>query len=45
MMLSPEQREEVLRVLKARFVKNMSRHKDVEWDNLQAKLEANTDKL
>ena len=43
--LSPEQREELLRALKARFEKNMNRHKGLEWDKVQAKLEANTEKL
>jgi hypothetical protein len=43
--LSPEQREELLRVLKARFEKNMKRHKGLEWAKVQAKLEANTEKL
>jgi len=37
--LSPEQHEELLRALKARFEKNMIRHKDLEWDKLQAKLD------
>src|SRR3982074_1731606 len=43
--LSPEQREELLRALKARFEKNMNRHKGFEWAKVQAKLEANTEKL
>ena len=43
--LSLEQREELLRALKARFEKNMNRHKDLEWDKVQAKLETNTEKL
>src|SRR5438874_13485241 len=43
--LSPEQREELLRALKARFEKNMDRHKGLEWAKLKAKLEANTEKL
>src|SRR6058998_1779765 len=43
--LSPEQREELLRALKARFEKNMKRHKGLEWAKVQAKLEANTEKL
>jgi hypothetical protein len=43
--LSPEQREELLRALKARFGKNTSRHKGLEWAKVQAKLEANTEKL
>lgn len=43
--LSVEQREELLSVLKARFEKNMNRHKDVEWARVLEKLEANTEKL
>jgi hypothetical protein len=43
--LSLEQSEELLRVLKARFEKNMNRHEGLEWANVQAKLEANTEKL
>jgi hypothetical protein len=43
--LSPEQREELLKTLKARFEKNMNRHKGLEWAKVQAKLEANTEKL
>jgi Protein of unknown function (DUF4256) len=43
--LSPEQREELLRALKARFEKNMNRHRGLEWAKVQAKLEANTEKL
>jgi hypothetical protein len=43
--LSPEKREELLRALKARFEKNMNRHKGLEWAKVQAKLEANTEKL
>src|SRR4030042_3265108 len=43
--LSPEQREELLRALKARFEKNMNRHKGLEWPKVQAKLEANTERL
>src|SRR6187431_3815010 len=43
--LSPEQREELLRALKARFEKNMNRHKGLEWAKVQAKLEANTERL
>ena len=42
--LSLEQREELLRSLKARFEKNMNRHKGLEWAKVQAKLEANTRK-
>src|SRR5258708_30501238 len=43
--LSPEQREELLSALKARFEKNINRHKGLEWAKVQAKLEANTEKL
>ena len=43
--LSPEQREGLLRTLKARFEKNMNRHKGLKWAKVQAKLEANTEKL
>src|SRR2546423_15178169 len=43
--LSPEQREELLKALKARFEKSMNRHKGLEWAKVQAKLEANTEKL
>jgi hypothetical protein len=43
--LSPEQLEELLRALKTRFEKNMNRHKGLEWAKVQAKLEANTEKL
>ncbi|NPV65991.1 MAG: DUF4256 domain-containing protein [Anaerolineae bacterium] len=45
MELSAEQRQELLRVLKARFEKNMNRHKGLEWAKVQAKLEANLEKL
>src|SRR6266403_3413527 len=43
--LSPEQREELLKTLKARFEKNMNRHKGLEWPKVQARLAANTEKL
>jgi Protein of unknown function (DUF4256) len=43
--LSPKQREELLQALKASFDKNMDRHKGLEWAKVQAKLEANADKL
>jgi len=45
MELSLEQREELLRTLEARFEKNMNRHKGLEWAKIQARLEANTEKL
>ena len=43
--LSPEQHEELLRILKTRFEKNMNRHKGLEWAKVQSKLEADTEKL
>ncbi len=43
--LSPEQREELLRALIARFEKNMNRHNGLEWAKVQAKLDANPEKL
>ena len=43
--LSPEQREELLSILKTRFEKNINRHKDLEWAKVQAKLEADSQKL
>src|SRR5688572_8913990 len=43
--LKAQQREELLGILKARFEKNMSRHKGLVWAKVQAKLEANPEKL
>src|SRR5437867_13135906 len=43
--MKANQREELLRALKARFEKNMNRHKGLGWAKVQAKLEANTEKL
>ena len=44
-MLSPEQRIELLGRLKARFEKNSNRHQRLEWPSVQARLEANAEKL
>ena len=43
--MSPEQLEEQLRALRTRFEKNINRHKGLEWAKVQAKLEANPEKL
>jgi hypothetical protein len=43
--LSSQQREELLHLLKTRFEKNMNRHKGLEWTKIQARLEANPEKL
>jgi hypothetical protein len=43
--LSPKQREELLRALQARFEKNVNRHEGLAWAKVQARLEANAEKL
>jgi len=43
--LSAEQRKELLSLLKTRFEKNMNRHKGIEWANVQARLDENSEKL
>lgn len=42
---SKEQIDEILATLKARFEKNMIRHKGLVWENVKARLESNTEKL
>ena len=43
--LSPKQHAELIAELKARFENNMKRHKGIDWTAIQAKLEANAEKL
>ncbi len=43
--LSSKQRDELLAALKARFEKNMGRHPGLVWAKVQARLEANAEKL
>ncbi|WP_326985071.1 DUF4256 domain-containing protein [Chryseobacterium sp. MYb264] len=43
--LTSEQAEELLKVLKTRFEKNMNRHKDLNWEKIQIKLEKSPEKL
>ncbi len=43
--LAPEQREELLGKLKARFEKNRNRHNDIQWSDVQDKLDTNIEKL
>ena len=43
--LSAEQQQELLNTLQTRFAKNIKRHEGIEWANIQAKLEANAEKL
>jgi Protein of unknown function (DUF4256) len=42
---SEKQREEILKALQTRFENNMNRHKGLKWTKVQAKLEANVEKL
>ncbi|PQZ52968.1 MULTISPECIES: DUF4256 domain-containing protein [Bacillus] len=44
-VLPVEKREELFKSLKARFEKNMNRHEGVEWAKVEAKLDANAEKL
>ena len=43
--LSPEEIDELIKVLKSRFDKNLNRHNGFEWAKVQAKLEAKPEKL
>lgn len=43
--LSPAQEDELLRTLKARFERNMTRHPGLEWDKVKVRLEGNGEKL
>ena len=43
--LSPEQHSTLLKTLKDRFDKNKNRHKNLKWAKIQAKLEANPEKM
>jgi hypothetical protein len=43
--LNAEQSQELLKVLKTRFEKNINRHKDLDWKKIQTKLEASPEKL
>jgi hypothetical protein len=43
--LSQKEKEELLNILKSRFEKNKNRHEGLEWSQVQAKLESNTDKM
>ena len=45
MELAPKEREALLKAMKARFEKNMSRHPGLAWAKVQAKLEASAKKL
>jgi hypothetical protein len=43
--ITPAQREELLGTLKARFEKNMNRHKGLEWAKVETRLKANGERL
>lgn len=43
--LSSDQQDELLKILQIRFEKNMQRHKGLDWNKIQSKLEANPEKL
>lgn len=43
--LSADQQDDLLKTLKTRFEKNMKRHKGLDWNKVQAKLESNPEKL
>lgn len=43
--LSLEQQSELIKILKTRFEKNMTRHENINWEDVQKKLESNPDKL
>jgi len=43
--LSSKQIEDLFKILKTRFEKNMNRHNTIEWNKVEAKLKKNTDKI
>lgn len=43
--MNARQREELLRTLRARFEKNMDRHRGLDWAEVQAKLQSSPEKL
>lgn len=43
--ISSTQSDELLQTLKTRFNKNMQRHKGLDWDKVQTKLESNNEKM
>lgn len=43
--LTSEQREELLGNLKTRFEQNMNRHRDIQWDKVEDKLKASSEKM
>lgn len=43
--LTTDQQDELLKVLQIRFEKNKQRHKDMDWNKIEAKLKVNPEKL
>lgn len=43
--MKAKEREELLAILKTRFEKNIKRHKNIDWEKVQAKLEASPEKM
>lgn len=43
--LSPDEKSELIDILKTRFEKNPTRHENIKWENVQKKLESNPEKL
>ncbi len=43
--LTAKGKEDILKILKERFEKNRDRHKDLDWEKVQSKLEKRPDKL
>jgi hypothetical protein len=43
--LTAEERNQLLKTLKARFEKNNARHKSIDWADVEARLKEHTDKL
>ncbi len=44
-VLSSKQNEELFKILKVRFEKNMNRHKNIDWTKIETKLKTNPEKL
>ncbi|MBA4853382.1 DUF4256 domain-containing protein [Emticicia sp. BO119] len=43
--LPPQEQTDLFKTLKTRFEKNIYRHKDLEWDKIQTKIESNPEKI
>src|ERR1043165_8624061 len=43
--LSPKEKAELIKILRKRFEKNMNRHKGLDWDKVQVRLDQSPKKL